>query len=72
MPRGDKELHGGKRQGAGRPKTYNTVKVPVALTPELTNWLIQQRAALDHNTDLGKALDFLIAGLWSESLAPKD
>lgn len=74
MPRGDRANWGGKRTSsrpdakkAGRPKAFSTVKVPAAHASLLLDWLLLQRATLDPASDLCRSLDFLIAGLWTET-----
>jgi hypothetical protein len=75
MPRGDRENWGGARTSArpdakrpGRPKAFHTVKMPAELTLVFLDWLNAQRATVEYDSDLGRAIDFVIADLWSATL----
>lgn len=57
--------------GAGRPKQFAIVRIPVADARAVLPWLEETRR-ICINPDADRALAFLIAGLWSELLPAPD
>lgn len=54
--------------GAGRPKAYATVRLPIDDARAVLPWLEESRR-ICINPEAERGLSFLIAGLWSELTA---
>lgn len=79
MPRGNRANWGGRRstsrpdaKKAGRPKVFAAVRIPLAQTPPLVDWLIAQHNHMAADDPAEPGMAFLIAGLWSELNAPRE